>query len=146
MLIQNMLTRRLQIYIFETWSPTLREERRLGMFENRVLRGIFGTKSDEVTEEWRKLDNEELSDLYCSRNIVRVNKSRRMRWVGHVARMGERGEAYTNCWWGNLRERDHLGDPGIDVNIILTWIFRKLDVGVWTGSSCLRIRTIGGHL
>ena len=58
------------------------------MFENRVLRGIFGPKRDELTEEWKKLHNEQLNDLYCSPNIVRVIKSRRMRWTGHVARMG----------------------------------------------------------
>ena len=67
----------------------MREERRLGVFENRVLRRIFGPKRDEVTGEWRKLRNEELSDLYSLPNIVRVVKSRRMRWAGHVA--GERG-------------------------------------------------------
>ena len=60
------------------------------VFENRVLRKVFGPKGDEVTGERRKLHNEELSDLYCSLNIVRVIKSRRMRWVGHVARMGEK--------------------------------------------------------
>jgi hypothetical protein len=64
------------------------------MFENRVLRRIFGTKRDEVTGEWRKLYNEELNNLYCSPNIFRVMNSRIMRWVGHVARMG-RGEVYT---------------------------------------------------
>jgi len=82
------------------------------VFENRVLRRIFGPKRDEVTGEWRKLHNEEL-DLYSSPNIFRVIKSRRMRWAGHVARMGRR-EAYTGFWWGNLRERDHLEDPGVN--------------------------------
>jgi hypothetical protein len=66
----------------------LREKRRLRVFENRVLRRIFGPKRDEVTGEWSKLHNEELHDLYCSPNFVRVIKSRRMRWAGHVARMG----------------------------------------------------------
>jgi hypothetical protein len=70
----------------------LREKRRLRVFENRVLRSIFGPKRDEVTGEWRKLHNEELSDLYCSPSIVRVIKSR-IRWAGHAARMG-RGETY----------------------------------------------------
>ena len=82
------------------------------MFENRVLRRILGPKRDEVTGEWRKLHNEEL-DLYSSPNIFRVIKSRRMRWAGHVARMGRR-KAYTGFWWGNLRERDHLEDPGVN--------------------------------
>jgi len=76
-----------------TWSLTLREERRLGVFENRVLRRIFGTKRGEVTEEWRKLHNEELNDLYCSPNTVRVMKSR-MRWAVHIARMGKRRGVY----------------------------------------------------
>ena len=73
----------------ETWSLTLSEERRLRVFENRVLRRVFGLKRDEVTGEWRKLHNEELNDLYSLPNTVRVVKSRRMRWAGHVARMGE---------------------------------------------------------
>jgi len=81
-------------------------------------------KMDEIKGEWRKLHNEELNKLYTSPNTVRVIKSRRMRWVQHVACMG-RKEAYTGFWWGNLRERDHLKDPGVDGRIILRWIFRK---------------------
>ena len=106
----------------------MREERRLRVFENRVLRRIFGPKRDDVTGEWRRLHNEELNDLYCSPNIVRVIKSRRIRWAGHVARMGRR-EAYTGFWWGILRERDYLGDPWVDGRIKLRWILRKWDVG-----------------
>jgi len=77
------------LYGCETWSLTLREERRLKVFENRVLRKVFGPKRDEVTGEWRKLHNEELNDMYSLPNIVRVVKSRRMGWAGHVASMGE---------------------------------------------------------
>jgi hypothetical protein len=106
------------LYGCETWSLTLREKRRMRVFENSVFRRIFGPTMDEGTGDWRKLRNEELNDLYCSPNIVRVIKSRRMKWAGHVARMG-RGEAYTGFWWGNLSVQDHLGDPGIDGRIIL---------------------------
>jgi len=74
-----------------------------------------------------------------------VIKSRRMRWAGKVARMG-RGEAYTGFRWGNLIGRDHLGNPGVDWRIIFRWIFRKWDVGAWTGSSWFRIGRGGGHL
>jgi hypothetical protein len=87
------------------------------------------TKRDEVTGEWIKLHIEELNDLYCSHITVRVIKSRRMRWVEHVARMGG-GEVYTGFMWGNLRERDHLEDLGVDGRIILKWI---RDVRAWTG-------------
>ena len=115
------------------------------VFENSVLTGILGPKRDMVTGEWRKLHNEELNDLHCSPNIFRAIESRRMRWVGRVARMW-RGEAYTGFWWGNLRERDHLGDPGVNRRIILRWIFRKFDVGARTGLIWLVIGTGGGHL
>jgi hypothetical protein len=123
----------------------LREERRLRVFENRVLRGVFGPRRDEVTGEWRKLHNEELHDLYPSPNIAQVIKPRIMRWAGHVARMWRR-EACVGFWWGNLRERDHWGDPSVDGRIILGRIFRKWDVGVWTGLSWLRIERGGGHV
>ena len=88
-----------------------------------MLRRIFGPKWDEVTGEWRKLHNEQLHDLYFAHKIVRVIKSRRMRWAAHSAY--GRGEAYIGFWWGNLRERDLLGDPDVDGKIILRWIFRK---------------------
>jgi hypothetical protein len=80
------------------WSLILREEHILGVFENRVLRRIFGPKRDEVTGEWRKLRNEELHDLYSSPSIIRIIKARRMKWVGHVARMGEKSTAYRLLW------------------------------------------------
>jgi hypothetical protein len=79
-----------------------------------------------------------ISDLYSSPTIVRVIKSRKMRWAGNVARMG-RGEACTGFWWGNLRKRDQCRDPDVDGRIILRWIFRKWDEGQWTGSIWLRI-------
>jgi hypothetical protein len=75
-----------------------------------------------------RLHNEELNDLYSSSNIIRVIKSRRMRWTGHVACMGER-EMHTEFWWGNLREGDHLGDPGVGGRILLQRIFNKSDWG-----------------
>jgi hypothetical protein len=87
--IYRTIIRPVVLYGCETWSLALREERRLRVFENRVLRKVFGPKRDEVTGEWRKLHNEELNDLYSLPNIVRVVKSRRTRWGGDVARMGE---------------------------------------------------------
>ena len=82
------------MYGCETWSLTLREERKLRVFENMVLRRIFGARWEEVTGKWRRVHNEELNDLYSSHNIVRVIKSRRMRWAGHVARMDEETGVY----------------------------------------------------
>jgi len=129
----------------ETWSLTLREERKLGVFENMVLRRTFGPGRDEVTGKWRRLYNEELNDLYSPPNIVWVIKSRRMRWAGYVAGMGEDGGCI-GSWWGNRKERDHWGDLGVDRWIILGWISRRWDVGIWTGLGWPRIKTGGGSL
>jgi hypothetical protein len=115
------------------------------VFENRVLRRIFGPKRDSVAGELRKLHNEELYDLYCSPITVRVKKSRRMRWAGHVARVEERRGVY-RVLVGNPQGRDLLGYPGVDGRIILRWIFRKWDVGIWTKLIWLRTGIGGGHL
>jgi hypothetical protein len=111
------------LYGYETWSLTLREECKLRVFENTVLRRAIGPKRDEGTEEWRKLYNEELNHMYFSPIIIRVVKSRSMRWAGHVASLGKRRGVYV-FWWGNLRERDHLEDQGVDSRIILRWLCR----------------------
>ena len=124
---------------------TLREERKLKVFENMVLRRIFRHMSDEATGELRRLHNVELDDLYCSPNIVRVIKSRRMRWAGHVAHKGEKRWCI-GSWWGNRREGDHWGDLGVDGWIILGWISRRWYVGIWTGLGWSRIDTGGGRL
>jgi len=123
----------------------LREERKLRVFENMVLRRIFGSRSDEVTGNGGDCINEELNDLNTSTKTVRVIKSRRMRWAGHVARMGAERECI-GSWWGNRRERDHLGDLGVDGWIILGWISRRWDVGIWIGLGWPRIETSGGRL
>ena len=123
------------LYWCETWSFTLREEHM-----QRALRRIFGPKRDKVTREWRKLHKEELNELHSSLNDVQVIKIRRMRQAGHVACIGEWRGVYM-VLVGNLRERDHLEDPGIERRIILRWIFRKWDVGAWTGLIWLRIGT-----
>jgi hypothetical protein len=91
----------LNLYGCETWSLTLKEKRRLWISENRVLRRIFEPKRNKVTGEWRKLHNDEHNDLFSSLNIVRVIKSRRMRWAWHVACMG-RAEVCIGFWWGHV--------------------------------------------
>jgi len=110
-----------------------------------VFRIIFGPRRYEVTGEWRRLHNEELNDLYFSPNIVRVIKSGRMRWVGHVARIGEE-RGCIGSWWGKRREGDHWGDLGVDGWIILGRISRRCDVGMLTGLVWPRIETSGGRL
>jgi hypothetical protein len=94
------------------------------VFENRVLRRIFGPKRDEVTGGWRKLHNEELHNLYCSSSIIRMIKSRKMRWAGHVARMGRR-ETRIGFWWERRKGRDHQEDLDVGGRIILRWILER---------------------
>jgi hypothetical protein len=103
--IYKMIILPVVLYGCETWSLTFREEHRLRVFENRVLRRIFGPK-DEVTGEWRKLHNKELHDLYSSPIIIRIIKPRRMRWACHIARMGRRG-TLIDYWWESQRKRGH---------------------------------------
>jgi GH43 family beta-xylosidase len=100
---------------------------------------------EEVTLEWRKQNTEELNDLYWSPNIIRMIKSRRKRYVRNVVHMKERKGGY-RVLVGKLEGKTPLGGPGVDGKIISRWIFRKWDVGTWTESSWLRIRTGGGHL
>jgi len=91
----------------EAWCVTCREEHRLSVFENRVLREIFGTKGDVLTVEWGRLHNQELYALHSSPNIIRVIQSRRMGLAGHVACIRS-GEVHAGFWWGVQKERDHL--------------------------------------
>ena len=133
------------LYGCENWLLTLREEHRLRVFENRVLRRIFGPKRDGVTGEWRKLHNDELNDLYCSPNIIQVIKSERMRQAWHVAHTGE-GRGASRVWVGKPEGKNHLEDPGIDWRIILKWILKLLEGCAWTGLIWLRLGTGGGLL
>jgi hypothetical protein len=123
----------------------LREKRGLRVFEKRVLRGMFGPKRDEMTGVWRKFHNEELHDLNSSPIIVRVIKSRSMRWAGNVTRMEEGRDVY-RVLVGKPKEKRYLIVRDVDGRIILRWIFRKRDLGVWNGLRWLKIETGGGHL
>ena len=133
------------LYGCETWSLTLREEHRLRVFENRVFRRIFGPRRDGVTGEWRKLHNEELNDLYCSPNIMRVIKSRRMRWAEHVARM-EEGRGVHKVLVGKPEGKRPLGRPRRRWEDNIKMDLRKWEGVVGTGWSWLRIGTGGGRL
>jgi len=119
----------------------MREECKIRVFENRVLRRIFGPKWDEVRGEWRKLHNEELNDLHCSSYIVQVIKLRRVRWAEHLACMGVRRGVY-RVLVGKPERIDHLEDSGMDGWVLLRWIFGKWDEVAWTGLIWLTIGTL----
>ena len=125
--------------IFAQWGRNIDWMKVVG---NGVLREIFGPKRYEVTGEWSRLHNEELNDLYCSPNIMRMIKSRRTGWDGHVARMG-RGEVCTEFWWGNLKERDHSEGLGVVGRRILKLILKKSVSNVWARLIWLGIGTSG---
>ena len=99
----------------------MREERILRVLENRVLRKIFRCERYKVRRDWRRVHNEEFYDLYFSPNVIRVSKSRRMGLDGHVARMGA-GQVRTGFWMGDLSERDHLEELGLERIVMLEWI------------------------
>jgi hypothetical protein len=117
MIIYKTIILPVVLYGYETWSLTLREEHRLRVFENRVLRRIFGAKRDEVTGGLRKLHNKELHNFYSSPSIISMIKSR-MRWTGHVARMTRSG-MHIGYWWKCQKERDHWKDQIVGVWAIL---------------------------
>jgi hypothetical protein len=131
-------------YGCETWSLTLREEYRLRVFENRVLRRKFGPKRDEVTGKWRRLHNEEFYALYSLPNTFRVIKSR-LRWTGNLARMGQRRGAY-RVLVGETEGRKPLGRPRRTSEDNIKMIFEKWVGEGWNGSIWLRIDPHGGLL
>ncbi|KAJ4450318.1 hypothetical protein ANN_01738 [Periplaneta americana] len=131
------------LYGCETWTFTLREEQRLRVFENKVLRKIFGAKRDEVTGEWRKLHNTELHALYSSPDIIRNIKSRRLRWAGHVVRMGESRNAY-RVLVGRPEGKIPLGWPRRRWEDNIKMHLREVDMMTETGLILLRIGTNGG--
>jgi hypothetical protein len=130
------------LYGCETWSLTLREEHRLGVFKNSVLRRIFGPKRDEVTGEWRKLHNEELHNLYSLPDIIRQIKSRRMRWAGRVAHMQEGRNVY-RVLVGKPKGKNHLKDQGVDGRMGSKWTLGKSVGGLWSGFTWLSIGIVG---
>jgi hypothetical protein len=131
------------LYGCETWSVTLREEHKLRVFENRVLRGIFGPKRDEAAGEWRKLHSGELYNLYSSPDIVRQIRSRRMRWEGHVVRMGEGRNLY-RVLVGKTEEKSHLEDRRVYGRMGLKSFLPKwAGEGVWSEFTWHRIGTGG---
>jgi hypothetical protein len=133
------------LYGYESWSLTMREEYRPRVFENRVLRRIFGTKRVEVTREWRrKLHNEEINDLHTSPNVIRVIKSRGMRWAGYVARMGERRCVY-RVLVGKPDGNRPLGRTRLRREYNIKMDLLECGVDMWTGSSWMKIGTGGGH-
>jgi hypothetical protein len=132
-------------YGCETWSLILRVEHRLRVFENGVLERIFGPKSDEVTGEWRKLHSGELHNLYSSPDIIRQIKSRRMRWAGHVARMGE-GRNVCKVLVRKPEGKRPLGRPRRRWEDGIKMDLRETGWGVWSGFSWLRKGTVGGLL
>jgi hypothetical protein len=115
------------------------------VFENRVLRRIFGPKSDEVTGEWRNLHNEELHNLYSYPDIIRQVKSRRMRWAGHVACMGQERKVY-KVLVGKPEGKRPLGRPRRRWEDGIRMDHREIGLGVWIGFDCLRTGTGGGLL
>jgi hypothetical protein len=129
------------LYGCETWSLTVREEHKLRVIENRVMRRIFGPKRDRVTGGWRKLHNEELHNLYSSPSIIRIIKSRRMRWEGHVARMGGKRNVY-RLLVGKPEGKRPLGRPrrGWMDNIKMGLLEIGLNVVNWIGLAQDRYR------
>ena len=137
---------RLVLYGRETWSLTLREGRRLRVFENRMLRRIFGPKRDEVTGDWRKLHNEELNDLYSSPSIIWVIKPRRMTWPGHAARMGKK-KGVRRILIGKPEGKSPLGRSRLRWEDNIKMCIQEVGWGgAWTGLIWLRIGTSGEHL